>query len=174
MKNINILSLIQAHTSLEDTNFKTFLQHYGIAYKPKEFEDLKSLIEILKPLTIRAEIFQNFYVGYKIPQIGKEFDLLRFGKECVINIELKSSQTEENIKKQLVRNKNYLSYISDQLYNLSYESSTQKIYFLKKEDKSLEIIEPKDLAELLYNQKLADIDDIDDLFNPSDYLVSPF
>lgn len=159
--------------SLKGNSFNSFLQYYNITLRSGELEDLKSLVEHLNPMTTRGNIFHNFYIGYKIPQIAKEFDLLRFGKECVINIELKSSQTEEKIKKQLIRNKYYLSYIRKKLYNLSYESDTKKIYFLA-DNESLEVIEPKYLVELLCNQELDDIKNIDDLFNPSDYLVSPF
>jgi hypothetical protein len=43
--------------------------------------------------------------------LEKEFDLLLFGKDCIINIELKSISTEEKIFKQLERNKYYLSFI---------------------------------------------------------------
>lgn len=173
MKNINILSLVQAHVSLNEDSFNSFLQYYNITLKNDELKDLKSLVELLTPLATSGNIFHNFYISYKIPQIAKEFDLLRFGKECVINIELKSSQTEEKIKKQLIRNKYYLSYIRKQLYNLSYESDTKKIFFLT-DNENLEVIEPKYLVELLHNQELDDIKNIDDLFNPSDYLVSPF
>ncbi|EUJ18396.1 hypothetical protein MAQA_09229 [Listeria aquatica FSL S10-1188] len=40
-----------------------------------------------------------FFLGYKIPQIGEEFDLLRLGKNYHLNIELKSEASEEKILK---------------------------------------------------------------------------
>ena len=88
--------------------------------KCAEIEDLKSLAGVLHELTEEINIFDGFYVGYKIPQIGKEFDLLRFGEESVINVELKKKSSEEKIKKQLIRNKYYLSYIGKKIYNFSY------------------------------------------------------
>lgn len=38
----------------------------------------------------------DFLFGYVIPQINKEFDLLRFGENYNINIELKSDTTVES------------------------------------------------------------------------------
>lgn len=34
--------------------------------------------------------FDGFFVSYTIAQIGKELDLLRFGEEFLLNIEIKS------------------------------------------------------------------------------------
>lgn len=96
MKNINILSLVQADSSLKQKSFISFLQHYGIEIKNEEIKDLKKLVELLHNLTSDIGIFDKFYVGYKIPQIGKEFDLLRFGNECVINVELKQRSGPQN------------------------------------------------------------------------------
>lgn len=38
--------------------------------------------------------FDGYYVGYAIKQIGKEFDLLRFGDDKILNIELKIDNKE--------------------------------------------------------------------------------
>lgn len=167
------MSLVQAYESLKKESFSCYLQHYGIEMKCAEIEDLKSLAGVLHELTEEINIFDGFYVGYKIPQIGKEFDLLRFGEESVINVELKKKSSEEKIKKQLIRNKYYLSYIGKKIYNFSYVSDNEKLYILKN-DEFLEIIEADRLEKLLSNQKLNERENIDDLFDPSDYLVSPF
>jgi len=173
LKNINILSLTQAHSALEKESYTNFLSHYDIEIKSEEVEDLKALVNILYDQAIDKSIFSKFYVGYKIPQIGKEFDLLRFGEECVLNIELKSTSTKEKIKKQLIRNKYYLSYIGKQIYSFTFVSDTEKLYFLNKHDE-LDKVEVSFLEQLLKGQEIDSIRNIDDLFNPSDYLVSPF
>ena len=164
---------MQARDSLKKSSFDLYLKHYGIEIKRAELEDLKSLVEALYDLKENIRIFDEFYLGYKIPQIGKEFDLLRFGKESVINVELKSTSTEEKIQKQLVRNKYYLSYIGKTIFNLCYVSDTKSIYFLEG-DESIDIVEVDYLRKLLIDQKIESIENIDNLFNPSDYLVSPF
>lgn len=165
--------MVQARDSLKKSSFDLYLKHYGIEIKRAELEDLKSLVEALYDLKENIRIFDEFYLGYKIPQIGKEFDLLRFGKESVINVELKSTSTEEKIQKQLVRNKYYLSYIGKTIFNLCYVSDTKSIYFLEG-DESIDIVEVDYLRKLLIDQKIESIENIDNLFNPSDYLVSPF
>lgn len=57
----------------------------------------------------------GFYVSYSIAQIGKEFDLLRFGKDYILNIELKSelkiAQKEKKILKQMHENNYYLHFL---------------------------------------------------------------
>lgn len=54
----------------------------------------------------------NFLFGYIIPQINKEFDLLRFGDNYNISIELKSKTTVEAQKQQLCKNYFYLNFLS--------------------------------------------------------------
>ena len=173
LKHVNIQSLLQANDSLEKEGFKGFLRHYGIEIKNEEIKDLRSLAEALSPLGRSIRIFDKFYVGYKIPQIGKEFDLLRFGKKSIINIELKKTCTEERIKKQLIRNRYYLSFIGRKIYAFTFVSDSQELYFLR-DDEHLEKAEVDYLAELLADQKIDDTEVVNDLFDPSDYLVSPF
>ncbi len=173
MKPINLFSLTQAQDSLEVSCYEKFLNHYKIEIKSEEVADIKVLVNLLDDNESNKNIFNEFYVSYKIPQIGKEFDLLRFGVNYVLNIELKSSSTEEKIKKQLLRNKYYLSYLGKQIYNFTFESSSQKIFYLNTED-NLEVADSSFLNNLLVGQELIKINKLDDMFNPSDYLVSPF
>lgn len=173
MKRVNIQSLLQAKDSLKEDGFKGFLKHYGIEIKGAEIEDLRSLVNALSETGCSIGVLDRFYVGYKIPQISKEFDLLRFGQKCVINIELKNNSTEEKIKKQLIRNKYYLSFIGRKVYAFTFVSESQELYFLR-DDEQLEKTKIDHLAELLTNQEVDDTEIPDALFNPSDYLVSPF
>ena len=172
MKNINILSLVQAKDSLELANYKNFLAHYGIEIKNEEVNDLKSLITILNDRDGIKSIFNQFYVGYKIPQIAKEFDLLRFGEDSIINVEVKNSSTEDRILEQLKRNRYYLSFLNKEIHNFTFVENFKKLYQLN--DDVLVEVNFIDLAKLLYEQEVTNIDDIDKLFNPSNYLVSPF
>jgi len=173
MKYINIISLVQAYDSLGCERFDGFLRFYGIEIKGAEFDDLKSLKEALYALTDSISIFDAFYVGYKIPQIGKEFDLLRFGKKIIINVELKRTCTEDKIKKQLLRNKYYLGGIGRKVYNFTFVSDVDVLYFLS-DDECLESVDLLFLEELLKSQEVNYAEVVDDLFDPSDYLVSPF
>jgi cytidylate kinase len=172
-KRINIKSLLQASDSLKHEGFTGFLKYYGIEIKNAEIQDLKSLVKALGDIGCSIGAFDQFYVGYKIPQIGKEFDLLRFGRKYILNIELKSNSTEEKIEKQLVRNKYYLSFIGRDIQAFTYVSESQELYFLG-DDGQLAKAKLEFLAELLSNQSVDDLEVPDSLFDPSDYLVSPF
>ena len=173
MKYINILSLVQANISLPRPMFDDFLTLHNIIIKPAEIEDLQGLVSGLYDLSNNAGVFDTFYVGYKIPQIGKEFDLLRFGKDYVVNIELKRTCPEEKIKDQLTRNKYYLSCVGRYVYCFTYVSDVATLYFLQ-DDKSLIKVDLGHLRGVLASQEINCDEVVDDLFNPSDYLVSPF
>lgn len=173
MKHINILSLIQAFDNLETEEYENFLVYHDIKIKDEEVNDLESLILVLNDREGIKSIFSQFYVGFNIPQIAKEFDLLRFGEKSIINIELKSSSTEDKILKQLKQNRYYLKFINKKVYNFTFVSDKNKLYHLN-DDATLDEMYFKDLVELLYNQEVKSIENIDKLFNPSDYLVSPF
>jgi hypothetical protein len=120
-----------------------------------------------------AGTLDHFYVGYKIPQIGKEFDLLRLGRESIINIELKSECTTKKIESQLLRNSYYLNFLKRKLYAFTFVSNSGDLHFLEGSGR-LEVTKPKYLLEIINKQAVVVDEAIDSLFNPSDYLVSPF
>ncbi|MDD3008942.1 MAG: hypothetical protein PHQ70_08760 [Arcobacter sp.] len=120
MKHINIISLTQAFDTLEKEEYLKLLTYHDIEIKDSEVNDLKSLIKILNYRDGIKSIFNQFYIGYKILQIAKEFDLLRFGMDSVINVELKNSSTEEKILKQLKQNRYYLSFLNKRIYNYTF------------------------------------------------------
>lgn len=173
LKRVNIQSFLQAKDSLSEDGFSEFLKHYVIEIKDGEIEDLRSLSNALKDIGCNIDVFDGFYLGYKIPQISKEFDLLRFGQKYIINIELKSNTTEEKIKKQLIRNKYYLKFLGKQVYGFTFVSENQELYILLDDDQ-LAKTKVEYLAKLLANQEKDDTVFPDALFNTSDYLVSPF
>jgi hypothetical protein len=173
LKRVNIQSLLQAKDSLKEYGFKGFLKHYGIEIKGAEIEDLRGLAKALSNIGCSIGALDRFYVGYKIPQIGKEFDLLRFGRKYIINIELKNNCPEDKIKRQLIRNKYYLSFIGSKVYAFTFVSESQELQFLR-DDEQLEKTKVDHLKALLANQEIDEAAVPDLLFNPSDYLVSPF
>ncbi|MCU6236736.1 ATP-binding protein [Morganella morganii] len=173
MKKINILSLIQARETLDSDDLTSYVKFYGIDIKPAELQDLKNFIELLSDEVDDLTKFSGFYIGYKISQIGKEFDLLRFGQSSILNIELKSTSDEDRIKKQLIRNKYYLNFLNRDIHAFTYETASNKLYHLNENDMLVEV-DAAFFLNLLNNQKLEYRDDVDSFFNPSDYLVSPF
>lgn len=178
MKSVNILSVIEAYRKLSNTLFKKLMNSYGISrgMKDEELDSIESLIGILLGIKNDISIVNNYYLSYSIPQIGKEFDLLRFGNNYVINIEVKTESSVEKIFKQQKKNKYYLSFLGKELHIYTYISNENKIYKLITGSGNDEIKEvtPKELFSSLFYQDVVTFNNIDDLFNPSDYLVSPF
>lgn len=158
---------------MKDEIFDTYLNYYGIDVRAAELDDLEKLLITMKASRVSVEDLADFYVGYKIPQIGKEFDLLRFGQTSIVNIEIKSTSTPEKIKIQLLRNNYYLSFIGRKVYAFAFVSSSGTLYFLD-DDGELEATDAAHLLSVLAAQGLGSEPTPDVLFNPSDYLVSPF
>jgi hypothetical protein len=173
MKSINLLSLSQAHQSLAPNEYKSFREHYEIGIDDIEMIDIKILVNEMFALLSFVNIFNDFYVGFKIQHISKEFDLLRFGSNYIVNVEIKNESTENKIKKQLTRNRYYLHHINKVIHNYCFVSTSKTLYKLNSSG-DIEIAPLESLVQLLTGQNLIKLDSPDSLFNPSDYLVSPF
>ena len=180
MKSINLKNLVGSYQNLSMEILSSYLEFYGIelaekgknsGLKKDELECMASFLELFRTREDSASLLDNFFVGYKIPQIGKEFDLLRFNKANVVNIELKSKASEDKILKQLKRNRYYLQFLRKEIRLITYVQETNNLYVLDEDH----------LAQLsiddLYKELIKDsyeLDDINRLFNPSNYLISPF
>lgn len=178
MKPINLISLCSAKIKLSPSVFELYLNNFDIEIKEHEIETVKNLISNLFHESDLAPVdklncVNDFYVGYSIPQISKEFDLLRIGETQVINIELKRESTIEKIEKQLKQNKWYLEALEKEVFNFTYNSKDNKLFYLD-ENERLKEVDFSLLVSKLEDQVLTYIEDINKLFNPSNYLVSPF
>lgn len=173
IKRINIKSFLQANDSLSNSEFNDFLNYYSIKIRAAEIQDLTRLSISLSNFGCNINVFDRYFLGYKIPQIGKEFDLLRIGKDYIVNIEIKSDTTLDKIGNQLIRNKYYLTSLGKKVYAFTFVSSSEYFYFLD-EVKGVVKIDPNFLKEILANQDIDNTENLDVLFDPTDYLVSPF
>lgn len=174
MKVTNLISILNANKDLSKELFDKYLKCFGIdVIKKSELEDISSLVESIKNHYGRLTIFDGYYIGFTINQISKEFDLLRFGIDNIINIELKRNNTGDKMKKQLIMNKYYLSFLDKQVYNFTYVSEDDTLFYLNDSDE-LEHVDFDYLISLLENQDLEEIYNIQSLFDPSNYLISPF
>ena len=180
MKTINLKNLVDSYKSLSIETLSSYLGFYGIELAEKgkncglsanELDCMTSFIELFKPTHDSISLLDNFFVGYMIPQIGKEFDLLRFNKANVVNIELKSKASEDKILKQLKRNRYYLQFLDKEVSLFTYIQETKTLYMLDKDHLT------SVSRDELYKELIKDCDEFDDinkLFNPSNYLISPF
>lgn len=179
MKTINLKSLIEIYDKNGGINVPlTYMNYLGSRIKDSELDPLKALIAILESsdTTLTLKDFNSFYIGYEIPQINKEFDLLRISESIVLNIEYKRQFTAK-IKKQLLRNNYYLKFLNREMKLFTYVEKENKLYKL---DKNNELIQAdyQELIEIIKNQRKNDEnffeDNLNHLFKPSNYLISPF
>lgn len=170
MRQVNLISL--CNICKNDKLKENYLQYCSIRIKDGEINDIEKLITALQNVKGNDYIFDDYFVGFSIPQIGKEFDLLRIGENSIVNIEVKRQATEETILEQLHKNQYYLSFLDKEIFKFTYISENNKLY--KAKHNGLEVCEFDVLVETLVNQQTIKDCDIENLFNPSDYLVSPF
>lgn len=179
MKSINLKSLINiyvANGNMLPKEYTNFIgEDYGLEVKKYELNVLKSLIEYIEKYDIVSfDIYNYFYLGYKIPQIGKEFDLLRFDNESILNIEYK--REVENItvlKEQLVKNKYYLQFLMKKIILIGYIQKNNELYILNENNELEKLQIDKFLNILKYNENCIEIS-LNDIFRASNYLISPF
>ena len=182
MKAINLKALIDAHESLPQDTFEKYLSLYGITLarqgqndglKEIELDCLKAFVNHFAKEQCRTRLLDNFFIGYKIPQIGKEFDLLRINNDNTASVELKSKASEEKISKQLKRNLFYLKSLNKEVVLFTYCQNNDTLYKLADDT---DLIKLEDFSSL-FDELLKENDeeeDIDKLFNPCNYLISPF
>lgn len=177
IKAVNLQTMVAAFELPNEALRKQYLAFFhGDSTKSFDYNELKSLSQFVTKLeetTKESSLFEDYFFGYSIPQISKEFDLLRFGEDCVVNIELKSQSTDEKIKKQLLRNTYYLRAIKTRVHAFTFVEETKKLYKLDVQENLVESCFTE-LLEALSNQKMVESFHLNTLFAPSKYLVSPF
>ena len=138
-----------------------------------EINSLRILVDALTEKGVSVNETDGFYFGFIIPQIGKEFDLVKVtGKYC-LNIELKSQDvTEEQIAAQLRKNRHYLTMLGRELMLFTVVTDTLTCYRLT-DDNRLMRTELKEIVRAVKKCNAAYHGRIDKLFRASEYLISP-
>lgn len=88
MKPRNLISVFQGDAAIESIGLDINKQF--AALKKHEIRNMQSFCSIMADNECLISHFDGFFVSYTIAQIGKELDLLRFGEEFLLNIEIKS------------------------------------------------------------------------------------
>lgn len=175
MKTVNLYELSRLCDPKIFEGFERSLseREENLVVKQHELVCLRKFVDQVIEQSGSINIVDNFYFSYKIPQIGKEFDLLHICDDFIINIELKSGYVDQDkIKKQLVQNRYYLSHISKNIMLVTYISETNEIFELKANDELFKCDFSKILA-CISSQEKCSCKNIDSLFRVSNYLVSP-
>ncbi len=173
MRSINLAFLLD----IDDYNTwrkceKQLSMRTGDSIKDYEIDSLKRFVHMLLDNGSDIQDCDDFFLSFEIPQIGKEFDLLKFCEGTIFNIELKSEPIdEERIIKQLNQNRYYLGSVWGNVSSYTYIFSTNTLYYY--DGAELHVVSFDELSNALKENKTKEIDDISRLFKPSDYLISP-
>lgn len=133
MNSINLYFLSKIEDCEEFAIYEKRLSMRAQALSVREHEraSLHAFVSCASASRASLQDFDSFYYNYSIPQIGKEFDLLKITPDSILNIELKSQEIEfDKIETQLRRNKHYLRHLSRQIYSFTYVASTNEVYQL--------------------------------------------
>ncbi|MCR5208955.1 MAG: ATP-binding protein [Lachnospiraceae bacterium] len=174
MKAINIYSLTRVSDNLRLSRLEKHMSGRRSFLKIKDWETdgLRRLCDTLAQTDPRTPGYDYFY-SFSMPKLGKEFDLLRIGADSMINIELKSGNTsDENILRQLIQNRYYLSAIGKTVWYFTYISDSGRLVRLSNTGRLVES-DFGELAHLLTDQSDIYKGDIEELFKEARYLISP-
>lgn len=175
MRAINLFYLAQAQGIDQFAQYENYLSQRDDEHKIRAHEvvSLVLFIQHMRNCGLVIGDFDGFFYEYKIPQIGKEFDLLKICAHGILNIELKScSVSIEKIEKQLIKNEYYLRNFGRKMYLIEYIPSTHEVYILNDRNKA-ETFSEDELAKVIREFSVQFYPETRNLFRVSDYLVSP-
>ena len=173
MKSVNLYLLTRqvAPDILSEFEYALSGRDKSIKCRTEEIEMISSIVDQFFLCGAAPHVYDGWFYSFTIPQIGKEFDLLRISEDAIINIELKSQPVElRRVEKQLYQNRYYLGHLNKKIYSftlirdydsmrvLRYENELKNSSF----DEIISII-GKDYCE----------SGIEEFFDPCFYLVSP-
>lgn len=195
---INLFDLFWAWKSLPDQEFIDYMSLNGIVIHPDdnppkggkrglrkyEIQSLCSLIEYVFAndlFSFKPNILDGFYLGFEIRQLGKEFDAIKLGENGILNIEVKRDypkKGKEGMRQQALRNRHYLRSLSKNVTIFTFVEKDATLYrftFID-DDNNVEMNQThkEDFIGALSTCGAERKEDIDELFCPFQFLVSPF
>ncbi|MGN0411015.1 MAG: hypothetical protein ACI4E3_11520 [Candidatus Fimousia sp.] len=177
MKPVNIYLLSQVKEEQLFSRYENMLSGRKEEKRMKVHEQLSLclLVDHLLLSGTSLEAMDGFFYSYTIQHISKEFDLLKFSSDCkkILNIELKSVPVKQtDMEKQLLQNQHYLQHLSNNILSYVYVASENLLYTLDMK-KGLIPCAFEHLVEDMMSFGDVCRNDIDALFEASDYLISP-
>lgn len=158
----------------EEYEFALSSRAYPIKYRLEEIELMRAIVNSLKYYKAPPITYDGWFYAFSIPQISKEFDLIRIGKNAVINIELKSQFVEHNkVSNQMNQNRYYLSHLQKKVFSFLIMPDVNGIIRLFKYHENLEDSSYHELIEVINIDSEYCVSNIEKLFDPSLFLVSP-
>lgn len=182
MRPVNLQSIVMAYRGLNTVQRENLYKTWQIVPKSSELEVLEYLVVQMVGMKKYSSVeiammLDDCFFGFKIPQISAQFDSLWIGETTVVNIELKSGAVEEKrIQNQLIHNQYYLRHLKKKdVLSYAIVSSTTQSFSLNPNG-DLVSVPLTDVVTALYNihQESLFCEDIEQLFPPERFLVSPF
>src|SRR5699024_4364032 len=166
MNTINLKTL--ANTCDDDYALELIKKRYQLEdIKEVEKEGIVKLVQELHLCDNRISYFDGFYLNYRIKQINPEFDLLKYTKEGILNMELKSKADKIKVLKQQRNSFFYLKAVSHELDIITYISN-ENIFYKYDSNKNLTYqIDTNEVIKILGKYKTIESTHLDDIFKPS-------
>ena len=141
-------------------------------YRHQEILDISAIIG---QLSVADSKLSDFIYGYVVPQLNKEFDLIKITENSCLNIELKGGDVaREKIQRQLIQNRHYLKLLNKpNLLLYTYISSTGELIRLDDSNNLIECALDELSRVLNLMDDKAEQVDLDSVFTPNNILVSP-
>lgn len=175
MRPRNLISVLDGDAVVEASGLD--VDKRFTALKKHEIRNMHSFCSIMASQNCTIGHLDGFFVSYTIAQIDKEMDLLRFGYEYILNIEIKSelkkAQKELRILKQMKENYYYLKFLGKPIRIFTYVEN-DGFYQFNENTNSLEKVSAAVVAQNMKEQTIDYSIDPDKVFVPSNYLISPF
>ena len=174
MRTVNIYALtrIKNIANLRRIERQMSGRNKMLTIKKWEFGSLTKLIDRLMEEYDGADRL-NFFYSFQMPKLGKEFDLLRISEDTIINIELKSDAiADERIKKQLLQNRYYLSYLGKNIRSYTYISNQNRLVRLTNSENLIDVGFDVLIEDLIKQTDCFEYD-IEHMFKEENYIISP-
>ena len=176
------VNLYQVTRCTETDAFTALLRYqsgnFTVKAKSKEIDSMKILADSLYSHGVAVSEMDGFFLSVNF-RFGKEFDLLKLNDTACLNIELKSTlkhytpeQAEQKIFSQLKKNRHYLSVLDRKLSFYTIVTDRMDCYRLTDEN-TLNRIDFSEIVTAVKGFFGSYLSDIESLFRPSEYLVSP-
>ena len=126
--NLYIQSRISDELSFNRVEFHSSKRQDCGKTKEHEIGSLRKIVDTFIVQGLSPKELDGFFFGFHIPQIGKEFDLIKLDKgKLVLNIELKSEDVGVDvIQNQLEKNRYYLKHLAPDVRLYTFVESTKE------------------------------------------------
>lgn len=178
---INIETFVNIFEFYDSELLNIFLKSldYNYSYsrnKPSLLGEIEDYYYFFKLIIDRLKVSQKngYFFGYKIPKgISEEFDILRFGIDYAINVEIKSQLPNggiELVRNQLMRHKYVIGHYCDNSILYAYIRELNELYRLDGE--SIILVDMEDLINSIPDNYV--LENPLEKISLTDMIISPY